>query len=350
MNIIEAKNKPRVSKKGRIYKKYKIKGLSISIETPKGWIRKGKDKDGTEWESLMKDDYGYINRTKGADFPDAIDCFVGPDHEPEKVWVVYQTDGKGHFDEHKTMIGYKDKQDAKKSYLRNYDTSKYFGSIKEYDFDEFKEKVLKTLHQSTASKQLGTKATPIHRLIKIANQLDRKGLYQEASRMDQLIEQIAQSVIDVKGAGNLLSNFAPTPFRLNNNQYASMEGFIQSIKYPEDDERHQYTSGMYGIKAKNMGKKINRKNYPALTAGEKVYVYYNDQRILYRSQQHMDLTERALRAKFEQNENAQRELLSTGDAELTHDTGYPENPLTSLPSKVFCDMLTRIRDDLKRRD
>ena len=68
----------------------KVTGLDISIENPKGSIRRGTDANGKEWESTMHNTYGYIRGTKGAD-KDHIDVFLSDDPtHSDKVFIVQQ--------------------------------------------------------------------------------------------------------------------------------------------------------------------------------------------------------------------------------------------------------------------
>jgi hypothetical protein len=46
-------------------KKVRWQGLPISIENPAGSARRGKDKTGKAWSSIMPYDYGYIRGTMG---------------------------------------------------------------------------------------------------------------------------------------------------------------------------------------------------------------------------------------------------------------------------------------------
>lgn len=83
----------------------KVHGLDVTIETPKGGVRKGKAPDGTEWSVKMPADYGYIRRTEGAD-GDHVDVYVGPKPEADRVYVFDQRDPEtGAFDEHKVVMG-----------------------------------------------------------------------------------------------------------------------------------------------------------------------------------------------------------------------------------------------------
>ena len=102
-------------KKGHVY----VKGMKISIEQPKGSIRKGTDGKGKEWKTKMSNHYGYFSRTVGKD-GDHVDVFIGPDIDDfDKVFVVDQK-VNGKFDESKVMLGFKDIESAKQAYLNNY--------------------------------------------------------------------------------------------------------------------------------------------------------------------------------------------------------------------------------------
>lgn len=116
-----------------------INGFEITIENPKGSYRKGKDRNGKEWKILMHNDYGYFTKTVGKD-GDAIDVFLGPYIE-DKELKIYPVDQylNGEFDETKVMMGFRDKESAKKAYLSNYEKDwKGFKYITEVDVDTFK--------------------------------------------------------------------------------------------------------------------------------------------------------------------------------------------------------------------
>ena len=112
-------------KKAGNYKKghVQIGAFDISVEQPKGSVRRGKDADGKEWESKMNNTYGYFRGTEGVD-GDHIDVFLSNDIDGwngRKVFVVDQYNPDGTFDEHKVMLGFNDADDAKSNYLANYE-------------------------------------------------------------------------------------------------------------------------------------------------------------------------------------------------------------------------------------
>lgn len=125
------------------YKKHHVNwnGLDIAIENPKGSTRSGTDKGGKAWSVTMPDHYGYIKRTSGAD-GDHVDVYLGPDLKSDKVFVVDQIDhGSKNFDEHKAMLGYRDKNTAVTSYKKAFSDGKgaqRIGAVTELSLDAFK--------------------------------------------------------------------------------------------------------------------------------------------------------------------------------------------------------------------
>lgn len=133
-NPTEAQKEAGNYKKGHI----KVYGMNITIEQPKGSIRRGKDASGKEWESEMHNTYGYIRGTEGVD-GDHIDIFLSDNPNEGNVFVVDQVNKDGSFDEHKVMYGFADKESARKAYLSNYEDGwQGLGNITEVSKEEFK--------------------------------------------------------------------------------------------------------------------------------------------------------------------------------------------------------------------
>lgn len=121
-------------KKGHI----KVDGLNITIEQPKGSIRRGTDANGKQWESEMHNTYGYIRGTESVD-GDHIDIFLSDNPTEGNVFVVDQVNKDGSFDEHKVMYGFPDMESAKQAYLSNYEEGwQGLGSITEVKKEDFK--------------------------------------------------------------------------------------------------------------------------------------------------------------------------------------------------------------------
>lgn len=115
-----------------------IQGLDIAIENPRESQRSGTDPDGNKWSVKMAHHYGYLKRTEGAD-GDHVDVFIGKYPESEKVFIVDQINADGKFDEHKVMLGFKNKAMAITGYKASYEKGWKVGPIKSMPMAEFKE-------------------------------------------------------------------------------------------------------------------------------------------------------------------------------------------------------------------
>jgi len=142
----------------------------------------------------------------------------------------------------------------------------------------------------------------------------------------------------------LLSNFAYSPFELDDIKYFTVEAFWQSLKFIDPIMRAKVASLSDGWDAKQMGK------FSRGTLSTKFEYKGNIYNI--GSTEHHVLLERALRAKTDQNEDVQKTLLGTGQRPLLHrfKTKYGawrtgDSP--SLPAIIFEDMWIRIRAELQ---
>ncbi len=100
-----------------------LDGYKISIENPKGSVRRGPVDKATgkpAWETEMQNDYGYFRGTIGKD-KDHIDVYLSDAPEQGDVFVVDQYNPDGSFDEHKVMYGFADGKAALDAYLANYE-------------------------------------------------------------------------------------------------------------------------------------------------------------------------------------------------------------------------------------
>ena len=132
------------------YKKghFKIDGFDITVENPKGSVRRGTDANGKQWEQEMQNTYGYIRGTEGVD-GDHIDVFFSEDPSQGNVFVVDQVNEDGSFDEHKVMYGFSDIESARKAYLSNYEDGwQGLGAITPVSKEEFK-KWIDSSHRKT---------------------------------------------------------------------------------------------------------------------------------------------------------------------------------------------------------
>jgi hypothetical protein len=120
----------------------RIAGLDVSIENPQGSVRRGTSADGKVWETPMRDHYGYIRGTVGAD-KDHLDVFVKPgtpeDYRGPGVRGRPGGPEDGEFDEHKVVIGAASADEAREQYLRNYDAGwQGLGAITKLPMPAFK--------------------------------------------------------------------------------------------------------------------------------------------------------------------------------------------------------------------
>ncbi len=135
----EAQKESGVYRKGHL----KLHGLDITMENPRGSVRRGKDADGKEWASPpMPTDYGYIRRTEAKD-GDQVDTMIGPNLSSPKVFVIDQMDlGTKLFDESKILFGLNDSADAEHAYDASFSDGKGPArrmAITEVSVDEFKQ-------------------------------------------------------------------------------------------------------------------------------------------------------------------------------------------------------------------
>lgn len=114
----------------------KAHGLTIHLENLKGSVRKGKG-----WKTKMKHHYGEILGTRGVD-RDKLDVYLGPNPKSKKVFVVHQNNPKTEkYDEDKVMLGFDSAEAAKKGYLSQYNSPRFFRSMTEWKLDDFKKKI-----------------------------------------------------------------------------------------------------------------------------------------------------------------------------------------------------------------
>ena len=109
-----------------------IQGIPIMLEWLKGETRKYK----SGHSQRMKADYGYIPATMDAD-GEQLDVYVGPRKDSELIFIVNQLKDDGSFDERKVMIGYRDEEAARDSYLSHMPKER-LGKISRTTIDLFK--------------------------------------------------------------------------------------------------------------------------------------------------------------------------------------------------------------------
>lgn len=136
-----------------------------------------------------------------------------------------------------------------------------------------------------------------------------------------------------------LSNFTPHPFVIDGVECASMEGFLQSLKYNNIDmQKHVCT--LVGKQAKFKGK---RKNWY-----RKQVLYWQGKEYKRDSKEYQGLLDKVYNALAE-NTKFQKALLATGNAKLTHKIGKNKISETVLTEQEFVSRLTRIRSELQTK-
>ncbi len=145
------------------------------------------------------------------------------------------------------------------------------------------------------------------------------------------------------GSGNgypqsALSNFAAHPFVLDGVEIASMEGFLQSLKF-KSPEMQKEVCTLVGRKAKFKGKHKNWRVTQKL--------YWQSKEIDRHSKEYQDLLDRAYFALF-QNKSFQAALLATNDTILGHSIGKRRPNETVLTVGEFISRLNNLRSLLKK--
>jgi len=141
---------------GNFPKKHeRVAGLPIAIENPKGSTRLRQDSG----PSKMAADYGQIvGSAKDADKMD-VDTYVGPYKDSDRVFVINQQHPHSkRFNEHKVMLGYKDRAHAVHDYVHSFADGqghKRVQSIVEMGKHEFKDWVKHGRHNVPIKKAEG---------------------------------------------------------------------------------------------------------------------------------------------------------------------------------------------------
>lgn len=144
------------------------------------------------------------------------------------------------------------------------------------------------------------------------------------------------------GAGypaSSLSNFAPHEFIIDGVKCASMEGFLQSLKFQNPDMQ-RYVCSLVGKAAKFKGK-----NKKWQKTGN---LYWQGEIIPRSSKRYQELLDNAYDA-LSKNKSFRKALLATGCAKLTHSMGKNKMSETVLTKTEFVSRLTKIRTTLTKQ-
>jgi predicted NAD-dependent protein-ADP-ribosyltransferase YbiA (DUF1768 family) len=155
----------------------------------------------------------------------------------------------------------------------------------------------------------------------------------------------------------LLSNFAATPFVFHGKRYASVEGFWQMMKYPENqkDERAKFpgltwkwsreeVAQMISFEAKRAGTEAER-NMEKMGIG---WVTFDGRKMEYKPAvpgEHYRLIVEATWEKVRQNPEVKKVLLQTGDLVLKPD--HHQEPNAPAAWRYY-EILMEIRAKLRR--
>lgn len=154
----------------------------------------------------------------------------------------------------------------------------------------------------------------------------------------------------------ILSNFAATPFLYREKTYASVEGFWQLMKYPDDkltgdirlSKNYPFTreqiAAMTAFEAKDAGS-IGSKFMKELKID---WVSFEGEAMVYCSLEkglHYQLIFEAMMEKLNQNSEVKRLLLATGDLILRPDH---KNDGCQAPEWAYYQMWMEIRDSIRK--
>lgn len=147
------------------------------------------------------------------------------------------------------------------------------------------------------------------------------------------------NTLDIRSNGlypsNVLSNLCSNAFVFEGVECGSMEGFLQSLKY-KDEERQRQICAMKGGEAKKHSTTAWQKDQILWWKGKPIDRQDIDE--------YSEFLKKAYQAMFEQNERFRKALLQTRGMELTHESGNGDCKKTILTFWEFTMLLTDLRD------
>ena len=145
-------------------------------------------------------------------------------------------------------------------------------------------------------------------------------------------------VIDIYSKGeypsNVLSNFSPNSFVFDGVKCASMEGFLQSLKF-RNSKKQVEICALTGVTAKNAGQ---RKFWWRLTGN----LYWKGRKYKRVSEEFYNLRLEAYKA-LAKNETFRQALMDSKDAVLKHSIGKHDKRKTILTVEEFIGYLDYLR-------
>lgn len=133
-----------------------------------------------------------------------------------------------------------------------------------------------------------------------------------------------------------LSNFAPNPFKIDGVRCASMEGFLQSLKFDKEHIEEEVCK-MVGKQAKFRGKKRNKAWKSRQTLWWRGVAYKRN------SDEYQELLDRAYKA-LSKNRKFMKALKSTMKSNLKHSIGSSKIKDTVITEREFCSRLEKLRN------
>lgn len=134
-----------------------------------------------------------------------------------------------------------------------------------------------------------------------------------------------------------LSNFSEFHFIFDGVKCQSMEGLLQSFKFP-DVEKQKRVCSLVGKKAKFKGKKKKWYLDHKLYWKEQVYDRF--------SFEYQELLDKAFSNLYHQNKDYKELILSTGEQLLIHSIGKNDPKHTILTEEEFCSRIDKLRKGL----
>lgn len=132
-----------------------------------------------------------------------------------------------------------------------------------------------------------------------------------------------------------ISNLALTPFEIEGQHYASIEGFWQGLKFAEPVERRRVAK-LSGPAAREAGK----------AAGQPVSFEVAGQSVVAGSPEHWQLMRQACAAKFAQHAGARSALLATGQRWLTHRVRRDSRTIPgAIMAQIWMDLRGKLRGE-----
>lgn len=132
-----------------------------------------------------------------------------------------------------------------------------------------------------------------------------------------------------------LSNLSSHPFIIDGEKCTSMESFLQSLKYEDQNEQRKIRA-LHGTAAQKKGQERNE------IWQEKQMLWFRDKAYDRHSQDYQHLISRAFRACYEQDEYFKKALRDTKGT-IVHSIGKQDPTKTVLTEKELCDNLEPLR-------